>query len=396
MTFTNALQAIASPATEAVFATLSVPPARPADSFVLHAPLELAARTSLLAVASSDARPAIIRRINAIADQWTAFSAPLDNPTEFPLDADPYDELVVAASAGDTMSADAAFVALCRAADPDRVLDTLAELTLDRLGGAGHAAIFVDQIGHLPHVTPNHLLAGRALVIDIVRSWDRRIEWIDDIGADCADRDTTLFEQLLDVRSPGDPGSNFIDPTMSIVDRTGLASELIAPALAHTTVADARVQLLRLAAHSMLQDSPAHAPYGWTHCLTMPQATLNTAHRLPDAERAVAVAATYVCGFRATLSSTAIDPAWEPDPVDAGLTLASATAGQAAGLLWHATTERARLVQELIDFAGAAEDAHLAKYTEACLTAARDDPDAEALFHAAMAHLAAWWVQSGH
>jgi hypothetical protein len=275
------------------------------------------------------------------------------------------------------------------------VLDLLAELTLDRLGGAAHASIFVDQIGRLPEISPNHLLGGRALLIDVVRGWDRRIEWIDDIDTDPPGTGINLFDQLLDVPSPGDPGSNFIFPTMSLVDRTGLARELIAPALPHTTVTDARVQLLRLAAHSMLQDSPEHAPYGWTHCLTMPQATLDTAHRLPDPSRAVAVAATYVCGFRGTLSTTAIDPTWEPEPVDPGLALASATPSQAAGLLWHATTDRPRLVQELIDVAGAAEDAHLVKYTEACLTAARDDPHAAHLFHAAMAYLAAWWIQSG-
>jgi hypothetical protein len=181
---------------------------------------------------------------------------------------------------------------------------------------------------------------------------------------------------------------------MSIVDGTGLDRELIAPALAHTTVADARAQLLRLAAPSMLQDSPERAPYGWSHCLTMPPATLNASRRLPDPVRSIAVAATYVCGFRATLSTTAIDPAWAPEPVDARLGLTNATPSEAAGLLWHATTERPRLVQDLIDRAGSAEDAHLAKYTEACLTAARDDPDAEHLFHAAMGYLGAWWIQS--
>jgi hypothetical protein len=379
-----------------VFATLSVPPERPADSFVLHAPLELTARSSLHGLASPAARPAILGRIHAIAADWAACSPPLDNHTRPPVGADPEGSLRAAAASGDFMTADAAYVSLCRTTAPDRVLDLLAELTHDRLGGAAHAAIFVDQIGRLPEISPNHLLAGRALLIDVVRGWDRRIEWIDGIDEGTDDPQANLLDQLLDVPSPGDPGSNFIFPTMSIVDRTGLARELIAPTLAHTTAADARVQLLRLAAHSMLQDDPAHAPYGWTHCLTMPQATLNLAPRLPEPSRAVAVAATYVCGFRGTLSTTPIDPTWEPEPVDPGLALSLATPDQAAGLLWQATTsDRPRLVQELIDVAGAAEDAHLVKYTEACLTAAGDDPDAAHLFHAAMAYLGAWWIQSG-
>jgi len=46
-----------------VFTTLSVPPERTADSFVLHAPLELAARSSLLGLASAEARPAIQQRL---------------------------------------------------------------------------------------------------------------------------------------------------------------------------------------------------------------------------------------------------------------------------------------------------------------------------------------------
>jgi hypothetical protein len=394
MTSANVVRAATPPDIDSVLSTLSIPPEKPADSFVLHAPLEIAARSSLLALASSEARPAIIERINAVADGWSRFSPPLGNPAELTVGADPADELRAAAAAGDAFSADAAFVALCRTDDADRVLDTLAELTRDRLGGAAHAAIFIDQIGRSCHSTPLQLLAGRALLMSVVRSWDWRIHWIDDIDPDIDTPPATLFEQLLDVRSPGDAGSTSIYPTMSIVDRSGLARKLIAPTLAQTSVADAREALLRVAAHSMLQDNPEHAPYGWTHCLTMPQATLNTAHRLPDPERSVAVAATYVCAFRATLSTTAINPDWEPEPVAPELTLSRATPLQAAGLLWHATTERPRLVQELIDLAGAAEDAHLAKYTEACLTAARDDPSAGHLHHAAMAYLSAWWSQS--
>jgi hypothetical protein len=37
------------------------------------------------------------------------------------------------------------------------------------------------------------------------------------------------------------------------------------------------------------------------------------------------------------------------------------------------------------------EDAHLAKYTYACLAAAETDPRQRSLYRAAAASLAAWW-----
>ena len=175
---------------------------------------------------------------------------------------------------------------------------------------------------------------------------------------------------------------------MSLVDRTGLARELIAPALPHTTVADARVQLLRLAAHSMLQDDPEHAPYGWTHCLTMPQATLDVGAPTP---RPGALDR----GRRHLRLRIPRHAEHDGDRSDLGTRARRSRSGTRER---HSGRRRpvccgtqrpddARLVQELIDFAGAAEDAHLVKYTEACLTAARDDPDAARLFHAAMAYL---------
>ena len=51
----------------------------------------------------------------------------------------------------------------------------------------------------------------------------------------------------------------------------------------------------------MLQDDPAHAPYGWTHCLTLAQAAAIWPPATDNPLRAVAVAATHVVGFRAAL-----------------------------------------------------------------------------------------------
>ena len=73
------------------------------------------------------------------------------------------------------------------------------------------------------------------------------------------------------------PGSAFIYPLMSQVERLGIATDLLAePTRGVPFDAGARV-ILRVAAWSMLQEPAEHAPYGWSHCLTMPQAVLAVA-----------------------------------------------------------------------------------------------------------------------
>ena len=51
------------------------------------------------------------------------------------------------------------------------------------------------------------------------------------------------------------------------------------------------------------------------------------------------------------------------------------------------------LISRLAGYASTHPDAHLAKYTVACLDAASADPEATRLFLAAAAHLGAWWRQ---
>jgi len=383
-------------ATEDVFqrvlAALEEPPEADPDSFVLHAPLELAARRALVPQARAEDRGAIRSRMGEVASEWRAHGRAWPEPDPLPAGADPLEVLVGAAEDGDLALADAAYVALCDTAPPSRVLDVLAAVTLDRLGGAAHASIFVDQFGRIADLGPHHLRAGRALVLDVVRHWSWQLRWLDE-QPDTATGD--LGERLLDVPSPGELESTFIYPTMDLVDRTGTAARTVAAAFV-TPADEAERRLLAVAALSMLQDEPKAAPYGWSHCLTMPQATLHTAHRLADPQRAVAVAATYTCGFRATLSTAKVDPAWEPAAPRPGTSLREAGAEDAAALLWHATaTERPDLLAELAGIGGAAPDAHLAKYVEACLTAARRDPEQARLYHASAAHLAGWWNEHG-
>jgi hypothetical protein len=203
-----------------------------------------------------------------------------------------------------------------------------------------------------------------------------------------------LAERLLAPPSPGDPGSDFIFPIMSLTEGSGLAGEVLGDVVRGLSVADARRVLLRTAALSMLQDDAEASPYGWTHCLSMPQATLGIAGVCAEPWQAVAVAATYVLGFRAVHGREPLDPAWTPppgshDPIE----VLEATPAEAAAAVWHAEpAARPALRARLASRAAAHHDAHLAKYTLACFDAAHSDPDAEPLYLAAAAHLSAWWA----
>jgi hypothetical protein len=61
---------------------------------------------------------------------------------------------------------------------------------------------------------------------------------------------------------------------MHQVEASGIATELLAGPTRSVSVADSGRVLLRAAAWSMLAEPDAHRPYGWSHCLTMPQAVL--------------------------------------------------------------------------------------------------------------------------
>jgi hypothetical protein len=169
----------------------------------------------------------------------------------------------------------------------------------------------------------------------------------------------------------GRPGSNFIRPLMTQVQDRGIAARLLAPALRQgLDLAAAGRTLLRAAAWSMLHDDPDHAPYGWSHCLTMTQAVLTLADDGVPARTAIAVGATFVAGFRAAFGLQALgsldDDAAAPDrdtPDEAGLARYAA--------LHH--------------------DAHLVKYTLACFHAAETDPAWRTNYLRAAASLAAWW-----
>jgi hypothetical protein len=145
----------------------------------------------------------------------------------------------------------------------------------------------------------------------------------------------------------------------------------------------------------MLQDDPAFAPYGWTHCLSLPHAIFEIMPWLTDRHRAAAIAATYVVAFRAAEGGHVLDTAWTPEPTSTTLLDALDDEPAIAAASWYHASDAAvrQFLPELIGRAAVHEDAHVAKYTLACVAAAQRDFTSRALYLAAAASLVAWWAQ---
>jgi hypothetical protein len=206
-----------------------------------------------------------------------------------------------------------------------------------------------------------------------------------------------LVDALLEVPMIGVPGSDFIYPIMSQAEESGVAPRLLAGLTAgRIDVAEVRRELSRVAAWSMLQEPPEYAPYGWSHCLTMPQAVMGIAGDGADPRVAAAVASTHVVGFRAALGQRSLVADYSPErPPTTDLTEGFVAGPDvAAAVAWHAPDEALDgIVAQLAANASQHHDAHLVKYTLACFDAADADPTERRLYLAAAASLAGWWAQ---
>ncbi len=356
---------------------IAVPRAEAETSFTLHAPLELLARVGLLPYlrddTGDDTRERTLARISRLAADYAATGTAVATPAavEFVDSATAAASLDAALRAGDADRVDAIACWLAPRVDHHAARHLLAPAIVDSTAAAGHASIALHL---LPRVADGALPISlvRGALRSIARQPGRRIDWFRSVDAPAGvDTSTTsLADALAAVPLLGRPGSSFIQPIMAQVQDSGLATRLLGPALRPgLDAAAAGRTLLRAAAWSMLHDDPHHAPYGWSHCLTMTQGVLTLADDGAPARTAVAVAATFVAGFRAAFGTQAL-----------------------GSLDDDACTDRDVPAEtELAAFAAAHHDAHLAKYTLACFHAAEADPAWRATYLRAAAHLAAGW-----
>ncbi len=376
---------------------VSQPRAEPADSFILHAPLELAARTGLLAHVAPTARDQARRRIVTIADQYEAFSPPVPPPArrDFESPTAAARELGAAIDAGDLEVVDEIAAWLGRSVPAGALAPLLADALVPRLAAAGHAPIL---LWVLPRVAPRGELPAsllRPLARELARQPTWRVTWPDQRPPAPPQAPEALFDAIRATPRLGVPSSDFIYPVVSQVERTGVAAALLGETTGGVAPDAGARQVLRAAAWSMLDEPDDYAPYGWTHCLTLPQAVLGVARDCRDPGAALAVAATYVVAFRATMARRPLDTT-APAAESRGTLLEALERepADAAATVWHAPTAAVpELTTELATRASVQGDAHLVKYTLACLDAADADRAEARLYLAAAASLHTYWAR---
>ncbi len=377
----------------AVAAVVAEPREGPADSFVLHAPLELTARARLLAeTPAADRRLARLRLVSIAARYQRHEAATLtgdddnggsDRP-EAGLDH-LLDAVTGAIDDGDMGRAEAATRALVAAPalEPETAVGRLATAIADRSAAAAHGPILLATLTERPDRARAWLPLARPLMRELARRPDWRLGWLDRAGGtEPADGRSPapvdpdrLGRMLADPPRLGVPGSSFIHPLLMQVDEPAVADEVLRPVVgadARTTPEAVRA-VTRVAALAMVRDDPDHAPYGWTHCLTLPQAVLTLAPALEaEGRSALAIAATHVLAFRAAQGAETLDL---DDPL-----VAPADPATMAERREHLVAQAARR-----------HDAHIAKYVLAVLSEASRDPDASELYLRAGEHLLAVW-----
>ena len=386
---------------EAAITAITPPKIAQPSSFVSHAPLELLARAALLSYVRPDARPRARRRIAGLAMRYIHAGPSLETPKISHTQIDTaLPALIDSLHCGDVDGADSALLFLAPRLPVFALRQALVDEIAPLLGAAGHAPILLAALARSTHANAIGLL--RAPLRRLTASPELRLTWFGLRSRNFQPHEPvderTLYAQLFAklsapprVVSP----STSIAPMALAVEQSGDAARLLGEAIYDMSAQQAERILLRIAAYSMLQDNPDEAPYGWTHCLTLPQGLLHNRDASSNHHALIAVAATHVLANRAIHGRVAINV--DAPAKTSQKNLANADPVSAASIAFHAPSgTRTEIMVELATYALTHEDAHLVKYTLACFEAAANDGDAAPVFMAAAAYLGAWWRHSSH
>jgi hypothetical protein len=374
---------------DAVITAIAPPKIARPSSFVLHAPLELLARAALLPYVQTNARAQARRQIAAVAVRYANAGAAIDDPKIIHTNIDAaLSALFGSLREGDANGVDSALLFLLPRLPLRGLRTALIDAIVPCLGAAGHAPILLAALARNVGANASQLL--RAPLRTLATSINLRLTW-HQTNNQCADaiNKCNLFDRLAAPTRVPSPSTS-IATMLLAVERSGDAARLLQEPVQGLSPQKAEQILLRVAAYSMLQDEPAEAPYGWTHCLTLPQGLLQNTDVAKNHHALIAVAATHVLASRAVLGKIAINT--DPPPPTSQTNLSEADPATAASIAFHTNiAQRKEMMTTLATEAAIHHDAHLVKYTLACFDAAANDPAAAPLFIAAAAYLGAWW-----
>jgi hypothetical protein len=373
-------------------------PRRDVTSFVLHAPLELIARYRLLGGLREAARP--LARFQLLRFAATYAQRTGEAVAQPAVDSADPSALVDALDRGDPDAAQARAAALAASASPVELTSAVGAPMLRRLGAAAHGPIFLSLLQKLePEAAKLAAPMLAPLARQLAAQNDQRLTWAGPGAADGPPRlDAADLEGAL-LASPLKPFAGGIFPIMRSAEAHGVPQSVIGPRVPATlSAAEAEpgfAAICRVAALAMPQEGPREAKYGWSHCLTLPQAVWEIAGGVGDPAFALKVAATYVAGMRAGIGRRRrLTPRLKVPSRGPVLAEALQRSPQAAAeAAWRAEAPETETVfAALVAEAAIRPDAHLIKYVTSCRDGARRDPASAPAYRAGAAYLTALWM----
>jgi hypothetical protein len=391
------------------------------DSFELHAPLELMARYRLLPLVSPAERKLARLQILATTALYQSRSSSIPTPRQLPHLhnwEDARERLERTLVDGDVELADSICVAIAHQFGSRLLIDVLAPKSIWTLALACHTHIglmfmmllqgdLVPTSLHMLREIVRGLAADPNAVIEISRKESNASRSSDySVDADSAVV-KTLVEKFSRIPRIERPKEKKLRAVIEAGEKANLLEDIHnqVPSLGTPELANRVFQIcMRTAAYSMLQDNwedergitqnPIDVKYGWTHCLTLPQACWALAPLLPSVPNPSLAACTWVLGFRSTIGSIDLDLNAELPRIEGNFQEAlMSSPADAASIAWHAdTAQRLAIRTELATQAAIRNDAHLVKYVRACLDLSSFDRDYSHLYEAAAAYLCSLWM----
>lgn len=381
--------------------------------FTLNAPWEVMARGTLLPHVSQKDREMARIQLLAVAVIYQAGIS----PTEFPrLRQKPYTDLddarreirgALIASSPDRL--EAAGIRAARQFGLNNMIGLFAPFALTSLSGSVSSPVAFWQAYRYGFV--DGALAGEHLLRAVLRRMgsepkavmrsftSERIQGRESLDMAPADLQSLVFDKLR--RPPAAPGNEGSVRFLVQSSERSRVPEMLFKEVMSKELSDAQISAafraqMRIAAHSMLQEAPTNAKFGWSQALTLPRAVWGLAG-FSSPRSALASALVLSTSFRSSFKVTynELNPEFRPDPVTGTFSDAlNSGPQQAAGYAWYApASERMMIQNQLANEAAVRNDHHLVGYVQACFDCCRLDPEAAGLYLSAGAYLTSMWIK---